>query len=337
MSVAFDRLRRRLPAVLGLAAAAAGAAALYSFTAAGRYEATAEVLVSPVAADDPTFAGLGLLAGDPGSAVSTAARLVRTPEVADAVRDQLGLRESRDRVLRSVDVRRVDDTRLVAVVGKDSSAVRSAQRANAFADVFVAERTARFQTALAGTLRRVRARLRSGRASRDERRALERRVSALTGLVATRDPTLEVASHARAPKHAAWPRPWLLIPLAGLGALLVAGAAAALVPLPAESRPQAAPAQASPAAPAAPELVAEPEPEPEPEAEPEPEPALRAEGAWNLNALRRLVDERGADYPDRLDAWSSYLFLLREHAGPDGRLPSRFDTLVEEEFAELLG
>src|SRR5919201_1404241 len=162
MSVALDRLRRRLPAVLGLAAAAAGAAALYSFTAAGRYEATGEVLVSPVAADDPTFAGLGLLAGDPGSAVSTSARLVRTPEVADAVRDQLGLRESRDRVLRSVDVRRVDDTRLVA----------------------------------------------------------------------------------------------------GVGALLVAGAAAALVPLPAESRPQAAPAQASAAAPAAPELVAEPEPEP---------------------------------------------------------------------------
>jgi subunit length determinant Wzz-like protein len=332
-----QRLRRRLPVVVAIAAAAAGAAALYSFTAANRYEARAELLVSPVSAGDRTFAGLGLLAGDSGSAATTVAGLVRTRELAEAVQEQLGLKGSPGHVLHSLEVHRVGDTRLVAVMGKASGAARAAQLANAFADALVAQRTARFQTALAGTIRRLRARLRSGRATGDERRALERRVAVLTGLVAQRDPTVEVASHAVAPDDPVWPRPWLLIPLAGLGALLLAELAAALVPVPGESRPRPLPA---PAPPSPPPVPAQPEPEPEPESEPEPqpepEPAPRAGGAWNLNALRRLVEERGGDYPDRLDAWSSYLFLLREHAAPDGRLPSSFDALVEEEFAELL-
>jgi uncharacterized protein involved in exopolysaccharide biosynthesis len=335
----WDRVRRRLPVVVGLAVVAAAAAALYSFTAAKRYEAMAELLVSPLPADDRTFAGLGLLhGGDPGSAVSTTARLVRNPDVAEAVQAQLGLRSSREDVLRSVEAHRLDGTRLVAVVGKDSNGARAAQLANAFADGLVAQRTARFQTALAGTIRRLRARLRSGLATGDERGALERRVAVLTGLVAQRDPTVEVASHAVAPTEAVWPRPWLLIPLAALGALLLAGAAAALVALPAAKPPvrDSRPVEEVPGEPGDSHAATEPTPEPEPEPEPEPAPALRADGAWNLNALRRLVEERGAGYPERLDAWSSYLFLLREHAAPDGRLPSSFDALVEEEFAELV-
>jgi hypothetical protein len=60
-------------------------------------------------------------------------------------------------------------------------------------------------------------------------------------------------------------------------------------------------------------------------------------GAWNLGELRRLVEERGAPFPeDRVELWQSYLLFLQEHAGPDGTLPSSFDALVEDEFRELL-
>ena len=329
-----ERVRRRLPVVAAIAAVVAGAAAVYSFTAPKRYEARAELLVSPLPANDTTFTGFALpsASGDSRSITATTARLVRMRGIADAVQAQLGLSGSADDVLGSVAAHPVDGTQLVAVVGKSSNAARAAQIANAFADELVAQRTGRFQTALAGTIRRLRARLRSGRASGDERRALERRAAFLTGLVATRDPTLEVASDAVAPSQAAWPRPWLVIPLAALAAFLVAVVAAALVPAPREARPAKAPPP--PPRPAPPPPV---EPEPAPPPEPEPaEPALRSEGAWNLNALRRLVEEHGAEHPDRLDAWSSYLFFLRDHAGPDGRLPSSFDALVEEEFAELL-
>src|SRR5918911_2258149 len=206
MSPCLDRVRRRAPAIVALAAAVAGAAAVYSLTATKRYEARAELLVSPLPANDRTFDGFGL-PREGSAAAETIARLVRTPEVAEAVRAQLGLRGS-------VSSHRVDGSQLVAVVGKASSPARAAQLANGFADALVAEQTARFQTTLATVIRRLRARLRAGAAGSAERAALARRLSVLTGLVATRDPTLEVASTAVAPSDPAWPRPWLLIPVA---------------------------------------------------------------------------------------------------------------------------
>ena len=132
-----DRVRRRAPAIVALAAVAAGAAAVYSFTAARRYEARAELLVSPLPANDRTFQGFGL-PREGGAAAETVARLVRTPEVAEAVRVQSGLRGSASSY-------RIDRSQLVAVVGKASSAARAAQLANAFADAVVAAQTSRFQ------------------------------------------------------------------------------------------------------------------------------------------------------------------------------------------------
>ncbi|MHB8643015.1 MAG: Wzz/FepE/Etk N-terminal domain-containing protein [Gaiellaceae bacterium] len=79
-----------------------------------------------------------------------------------------------------------------------------------------------------------------------------------------------------------------------------------------------------------------PEPEPEPEAAaaaPEPEPPA---AGWTIQALERLVAERGAEHPDRLEEWRYYIHFLREHAGPSGALPSSFDGLILDTFAELL-
>ena len=309
-------MRRRAPAIVALAAVAAGAAAVYCLTATKRYEARAELLVSPLPANDKTFDGFGL-SREGGAAAETVARLVRTPEVAEAVRAQLGLRGS-------VSSHRVDGSQLVAVVGKASSPARAAQLANGFADALVAERTARFQATLATMIRRLRARLRVGVGHPAERRALARRLSVLTGLVATRDPTLEVASTARAPSDPVRPRPWVVVLVAAAGALALATLAAALLP------------QAAPPLPPAPAPAPAPPP-PEPEPEPEPEPSPPRTGAWNLGDLRRLVEERGASFPsERVELWQSYLLFLEEHAGRDGTLPSSFDVLVEDEFRELL-
>jgi uncharacterized protein involved in exopolysaccharide biosynthesis len=318
-----DRVRRRAPAIVALAAVAAGAAAVYSLTAPKRYEARAELLVSPLPANDQTFEGFGL-PRERGAATETIARLVRTREVAEAVQAQLGLRGS-------VSSHRVDDSQLVAVVGKASSPARAAQVANGFADALVAERTARFQATLATVIRRLRARLRAGAGGAGERVALARRLSVLTGLVATRDPTLEVASSAVAPSDPVWPRPWLIIPIAAAAALAVATLAAALVPQPAP------PPEPAPPPPPRPEPEPALEPVPEPESEPDPEPLPSPTRVWNLAELQRLVEERGAPHPaDRVELWQSYLFFLQEHAGPDGTLPSSFDPLIDAEFGELL-
>ena len=93
----------------------------------------------------------------------------------------------------------------------------------------------------------------------------------------------------------------------------------------------------------------EPEPQPEPAAEPQPEPEpAPAEpppaaaptglaGAWTLGALETLTRERsdaGAS-EEQKDEWSTYLFLLREHADADGTLPASFDQLVNDVFGPL--
>jgi hypothetical protein len=61
-----------------------------------------------------------------------------------------------------------------------------------------------------------------------------------------------------------------------------------------------------------------------------------ARGAWNLLVLERLVNDRGADFPDKRDEWISYLYFLREYAEPDGTVPSSFDWLIQDTFSELV-
>ena len=94
MRLGRDLLLRRSLAVAVLVAVAALGAWAYCATAEKRYDARAELLVSRVPAGDATFAGIELLrdSGDPTRALQTVARLVRTPEVAEAVRLELGTR-----------------------------------------------------------------------------------------------------------------------------------------------------------------------------------------------------------------------------------------------------
>ena len=86
-----------------------------------------------------------------------------------------------------------------------------------------------------------------------------------------------------------------------------------------------------------------PGPSPAPMPQPELPPAavaevvhLRTGAGFNLIDLEHLVAARSPEFPDRAIEWPSYLFFLREHAGVDGSLPSSFDSLVEDVFAELL-
>ena len=59
-------------------------------------------------------------------------------------------------------------------------------------------------------------------------------------------------------------------------------------------------------------------------------------GRYNLLSLERRVEERGAEFPDRVEEWSSYLFFLRDYASPDGVVPASFDWLIQDTFGELV-
>jgi hypothetical protein len=81
----------------------------------------------------------------------------------------------------------------------------------------------------------------------------------------------------------------------------------------------------------------EPEPEPEPESVPPASALPAARGAWTLGDLESLTRDRsqaGASAAQQ-EQWSTYLFLLREHANTDGTLPASFDALVNDVFGPL--
>jgi capsular polysaccharide biosynthesis protein len=78
-----------------------------------------------------------------------------------------------------------------------------------------------------------------------------------------------------------------------------------------------------------------PEPERDASALPPPPSVPGESGTWTLEDLRGHVERLGAAHPDRLDEWSSYLLLLGDYADAEGRIPSKFDWLIEETFGEL--
>ena len=209
--------------ILGVAVAT-----IYSLTASKRYEAHADLLVSPLPSDDETFFGINVLkeSGDPTRSVITAARLLKSQEVVSAVAKRLGVPESE---LQGVEVKPLGQANIVTITADSTNASTAVRIANAFADETIAGRTKDFQADLADTIDRLRSRLRAipaGRRNVGEALALQERLAALTPLVGTEDPTLQLSSPAPPPASPAWPRPALSIAVAFIGALLVGMAAA---------------------------------------------------------------------------------------------------------------
>ena len=352
------RTQRFTPMLLAdtLTVAGAAAAAGYGLTAPMRYEATAKLLVTPVS--DPTFAGFDLVRD-----ADTAAALVRTPEVATAVRTQLRIDRSASSLLHDVQTHVEGESNVVDVTAEDTAAVSAAQLANAFVDALIAQRTATFQSELSATL---------ARTPSDALRRLQGRP----------DPTLHRASTALAPTSSSSTNVAVLA-LVGAGAGLAAAAVLSLAllafrrrgprydPLMTSSRPDpgvdaivdrveqrlaalaarerdlqqkidelrdAATAMAERERVLAERVAAVTKRElalahaaGRQATEPVP-----ANGGFNLATLERLVDERGAAHPEQREEWVSYLYFLREHAEPDGALPHTFDGLVEETFRPIL-
>lgn len=217
--------------MLTLTAAGAAAAVGYGLTAPERYRATAQLLIAPVSVGDPTYIGLDVLrdSGGKRTAAASAAALLRSAQVADAVRADLGLARSRDSLLHALDAHVVDSSDVVEVTVEDTSAAGAAQLANAFADGLVKLRTASFQSQLAATIRRDEQLLKAvppaGRLE-DAGAALAQRLTVLQGFQGQPDPTIRSSGQASAPASPSWPK---LPRLAAVGAAagLAAGVLAA--------------------------------------------------------------------------------------------------------------
>lgn len=197
-----------------------------------RYEAEADVLVTPISADDEAFKGLGLLS-DPSGSVFTAARLLERPQITNRVTERLGLKIDRRELLAKLKITALPQSDLVSVRATESSPERAALLANAFAGELIAERTAVFQARLRSTVARLEARARSEQGSGGAASAapqseadalLIERLGTLRAFRGGDDPTLEIWSAATPPDTAKPRSPLVLVVIFVAAALLAAGA-----------------------------------------------------------------------------------------------------------------
>jgi capsular exopolysaccharide synthesis family protein len=219
-----DTVRERAWLVALMTVVALVAAIVYLSTAPTRYQAEADLLVTPVSGNESASAGLGLItaSNDPTQTVSTAARLVDTNTVAADTLVLLHRAGPPQSLLNDVKVEPIAQSSLVAVQAEGGSAVEAARVANAFASTAVNLGTSQLHATIAAQLPALQARLKAlPAAEQSGPGTLGERIVTLEELASSPNPTLRVASRATPPNSPSSPRKKLTLIAALLGGLIV--------------------------------------------------------------------------------------------------------------------
>lgn len=208
-----ETLRERRWLVIACVVLTTTVAIAYVATAQKRYEAEADLLITPVSSQDGLLGQLGLIreSADPTRDVQTASRLVHTTNVAEKTAAKLGGGETAGGVLANVRAEPVAQSNIVAITANADAPVGAQKLANTFAESAVEQRTEQLHE-------QVNQLIQSGAAGAEADR--------LTTLANSPDPTVRVETLADAPTIPVSPRPTLSI-AGGILAGLVLGFAAA--------------------------------------------------------------------------------------------------------------
>jgi Mrp family chromosome partitioning ATPase len=211
--------------------ASVGAAVAWLALRSSEYEATARVLVSPVAQDDSTFIGVQVIrdsANDPTRTVQTAATLVQSREAAIQAAQRLGPQWSPDEVGNAVSVQTEGESNVLAIRAKASDPTEAARVANEYAQAALSLRDEAVRSEIDQLVPRLRAQLRAlGETTSGPALDLASRINQLQAARGEGDPTLSVSEPAP-PGIAIGPRRSLVL-LLSLVAGLALGAAAAIL------------------------------------------------------------------------------------------------------------
>jgi len=229
--VRYYRVLREHLWIVGLCAVLAVlASVVYVAVAPRKYQAEALMEAQPSAPDDPVLSQLPVQhqSGDPTTDILTAASLVTTNEVANAVIGYLRLRNtSAGAVLSNVQATPVGQTTLVAVQAEASTPQLARKLANAFVTERIATSTAVMHRALAVLIPPLKASVAAiAPGERNGPGTLGDELIEMEGYLTEKDPTLGVAQLAALPSASYTPKVKLSL-LAGLlgGLLLGVGAA----------------------------------------------------------------------------------------------------------------
>jgi capsular polysaccharide biosynthesis protein len=224
LALYLDLLRSRIWILAVTLVVAVSTAALFIATADKVYRARADMLITPIPADNPNLVGLGLVSesGDPTRDAETLAQLITTPAVAARARASLRLTDPPQSLLRHVSAEPVAQSSIVAVTAEAGTGEDAARIANHVAEAAVVERTARLHVLLDQVIPRLRTQFAGLAGSQTAaREALSARLEELETLRLLDDPTIRLVTRAEPPAQASEPRPVLTIVAAFLGALII--------------------------------------------------------------------------------------------------------------------
>src|SRR4051794_2969640 len=127
-------VRAHLVLVIAITVATGIAALAWGQMRTPTYEATAQMLVTPISADDSTYLGLPLVrdTGDPPRTLQTAATLIDSPRAAQLAARRLGDGWTQRKVQHAVNVSPQGQSSIVDVTASASSANESAHIANTY-------------------------------------------------------------------------------------------------------------------------------------------------------------------------------------------------------------
>ncbi len=209
--------------VLCTVVAVAGAG-IYVVVAPKSYTATSQLLANPAQPGDTELFSLPVLhsSGDPTQDILTAADLVTTPQVANAVIARLGLHTSATALLNRVSSTPVGASNLVGVSAQASSAAEAQAIANAFASEVIAVRTASLHATINGLLPSLITSVNSlPPVDRSGAGSLGQELSDYEQLDKVNDPTLSVAAPAQLPTAPSSPKKALSLAAGLFGGLLL--------------------------------------------------------------------------------------------------------------------
>lgn len=218
-----ETVRERLWLVALCFALLTGAAVAYVLTADSVYEARADLLITPIPADNTSLSGLGLLreSNDPAREVDTATQLVTTLAVAEQVDPQLAAGRTPRELLDQVEALPVAQSSIVALTAEGKSPTAASELATGFAEAAIEERTGSLHDRIDEVLPGLRTQLEALSPDSLTAQEVAAQVAELETLRAGPDPTISVATAATPPESASSPKRLLVIVAAGLAGLVL--------------------------------------------------------------------------------------------------------------------
>jgi polysaccharide biosynthesis transport protein len=230
---AFVRAIRSHPLLILAAIGVALAACVWSVRAP-TYEASAEILVTPLPAADRSLIVLPLPreVADPGRPVNTAAAIVESREAAGLAAARLGEGTTTQSVAGAVEVSADADSNVVLIAATSGDPETAARIANEYARAALDIRSDELRPLIEAALERSNSELaRVPPASVGVAELLRTRIADLRALRGGVDPTLSLAEPASVPQAPTGPSRMLLFGLALVGGAIIGLAAAVLVEL----------------------------------------------------------------------------------------------------------